>query len=550
MKNGKGEIVLMQGFTNQQLFQIAKRNYEKISLFCETLENEGFWEKPKEILNEPIIAVLDKYIQAVLMNLSTYCGYFNEEEKKFIINLPSVNAIGCSEQEEQEEICLLTAKKMMASPPILLQLCGVRDIRKSSMFTGYFFDALVNIMLSLSYLNHHHSDFSIKFIEEYYKKILVFLNEDVSQNIITPRYLFRKLSSEQFEMEKIKKRKEDKLEKLEKKTAVEAALTDEELQQLLRQGKLKINAPKIKEIQQQKKEALEREIEEARIEEIKRRMKETNNKNRLEELLQELDGLIGLNEVKEEMKSLVNLIKVRKLRESYQMPSMNMTYHMVFTGNPGTGKTTVARLVAQIYKELGLLSKGQLVETDRAGLVAGYIGQTALKVKDVVEQAIGGILFIDEAYALTSNDMSNDFGKEAIDTLVKMMEDNRNNLVVIVAGYKEEMEDFLKANTGLISRFNKFISFPDYSIKELMEILEDFSKRSGVELEEEAKRQIEAGLNAMTEESRQRYGNARGIRNTFEKIMINQANRVVEIEDLTQEQLTKITLDDVKGILE
>lgn len=551
--------VIVQVYSNQELFQIAKKNYEKMSLFCKTLEKEGFWEKPEEILKEPITVVLDKYIQALLMNLMVYCGCFNEEEKKIIINLPSANTIGCKQQEEQDECCLLIAKKMMASPPILLQLCGVRDAKKSSKFTGYFFDALINVMLSLSYYNNHHSKFAIKFIEEYYKKVLVFLNEDMVQKVITPKYLFRKLSCDYFELEKIdiidnKEKEQKKVEQeaevcLVKDRKKKAVLSDEELQSLLMQGKLKIDAPKLKELQKQKKEVLETEIEETRINEIEKKIQDVNKNNRLESLLKELEQLIGLNEVKEEMGSLINLIKVRKIREDYQMPVMNMTYHMVFTGNPGTGKTTVARLVAQIYKELGVLSKGQLVETDRAGLVAGYIGQTALKVKDIVEQSIGGILFIDEAYALSNNDMSNDFGKEAIDTLVKMMEDNRDNLVVIVAGYKKEMEMFLKANTGLVSRFNKFIEFPDYSNKELLQIMEKFAVKSGVKLEEEAIKIIEQGLGSMKEEDKRNFGNARGIRNIFEKIMKNQANRIVKLEKLTQEELMKITFHDVKGVL-
>lgn len=560
---------MQSAYTNEQLFQIAQRNYKKMNMFCETLEKEGYWEKPMEILNEPIIAVLDKYIQAILMNLSAYCGYFKKEEKKFIMRLPSTNAIGCKDQDEQDEICMLTAKKIMASPPILLQLCGIRDEERDSMFTAFFFDALLNIILSLSYFNKHHSEIAVTFIQEYYKKNNVFINHTVIEESITPSYLTNKLNAYEFERQKVKRKKKVIKEKLvnikekeneqqsaslqkpmqEQKNSSLNTLSDEELQNMLREGKLKINAPKLKELQRKKKEALERELEEARVNEIKKKIEETKRNNELEKLLDELEMLIGLKEVKNEMGSLVNLIKIRKLRESYQMPSMDMSYHMVFTGNPGTGKTTVARLVAKIYKELGLLSNGQLVETDRSGLVAGYIGQTALKVKEVVEQAIGGVLFIDEAYALSSGDMSNDFGKEAIDTLVKMMEDNRDNLIVIVAGYNKEMEEFLKANTGLISRFNKFINFPDYSNQELMEILEDFSNKSGVNLEEDAKKVIEEGLSSMKEENKINFGNARGIRNTFEKIMINQANRIVTIAELTQEELSRIKIEDVQGVL-
>jgi stage V sporulation protein K len=196
-------------------------------------------------------------------------------------------------------------------------------------------------------------------------------------------------------------------------------------------------------------------------------------------LVDELNGMVGLSEVKEEIQSLINLIKIRKLREEMDMPVMDMSYHMVFTGSPGTGKTTVARLVGKIYKELGILSDGKMIETDRSGLVAGYVGQTAMKVHDVVKEAMGGILFIDEAYSLVNPDMPNDFGTEAVDALVKLMEDNRDNLVIIVAGYTEEMKTFLKSNTGLVSRFNKFINFPDYTKEELVSILSVMAGKAG-----------------------------------------------------------------------
>ena len=266
-------------------------------------------------------------------------------------------------------------------------------------------------------------------------------------------------------------------------------------------------------------------------------------------MLEELNGLVGLENVKSEIQSLINLIKVKKMRESYDMPSMNVSYHMVFTGNPGTGKTTVARLVAKIYKELGILSKGQLVEVDRAGLVAGYVGQTAIKVQEVAEKAMGGILFIDEAYALSNKKDANDFGGEAIDTLVKIMEDHRDDLVVIVAGYKNEMEGFLKANTGLISRFNKFIDFKDYTTDELMMILDRLLHKSGLCMSTEAAEQVRVEIEKLSEEQKFLFGNGRGIRNTFESILGNQANRIVNLELPTQEQLMQIELQDVLDII-
>ena len=267
---------------------------------------------------------------------------------------------------------------------------------------------------------------------------------------------------------------------------------------------------------------------------------------RMEKLMNRLDELVGLHSVKEEVRSLVNLIRVRKMREEYHLPGMPMSYHMVFTGSPGTGKTTVARLIGEIYRELGILSKGMMIETDRAGLVAGYVGQTAIKVKEVVDRARGGILFIDEAYTLSSAAGGNDFGTEAIDMLVKLMEDYREDLVIIVAGYTQEMETFLKSNTGLISRFNKFIDFPDYGDGELVDILNGMAKRAGFSLEDEVMEAVRGYLLRLTGEQRGDFGNARGIRNLFEKMVAAQANRVVGYGQPTKEQLSSITFEDCK----
>jgi len=270
----------------------------------------------------------------------------------------------------------------------------------------------------------------------------------------------------------------------------------------------------------------------------------------LEELMAELDSLIGLDGVKHEVRSLINLIKVRAMRKEHGLKVMDMSFHMVFTGNPGTGKTTVARLVAKIYKRLGFLSKGQLIETDRSGLVAGYVGQTAGKVTEVVTSALGGILFIDEAYALARKGMDNDFGREAIDTLVKLMEDNRDDLVVIVAGYTDEMHDFLTSNPGLISRFNKYIDFPDYTDDELMAILAMNAKKQGYVVSEGANGVVRAMLEAMTVGDRLDFGNARGMRNTLEKLVQAQANRLANLTcEITKDMLCEITEEDAKTAL-
>ncbi len=283
-----------------------------------------------------------------------------------------------------------------------------------------------------------------------------------------------------------------------------------------------------------------------RLEERERAEQEEQEKQ-IKEILDELNSLVGLSDVKGEIQSLTNLIKIRKLREKMQMPVMDMSYHMVFTGNPGTGKTTVARIVGRIYKALGILSDGKMVETDRSGLVAGYVGQTAIKVHEIIEQAIGGVLFIDEAYSLVNPDVPNDFGSEAVDALVKLMEDHRDNLVIIVAGYTDEMKTFLKSNTGLISRFNKFINFPDYNRDELIDIMDVMADGAGLKIEEGAKELVLEQLGSMGQEEWEDFGNARGIRNMFEKIVTNQANRLVQIGTPTKEQLMTIVAQDVTG---
>ena len=263
---------------------------------------------------------------------------------------------------------------------------------------------------------------------------------------------------------------------------------------------------------------------------------------KLEDLLAELDTYIGLDVVKDEVRSLINMVQVYKLRREHDLPTTDMSLHMVFTGNPGTGKTMMARMMARIYRSLGILSKGQLVEVDRSGLVAGYVGQTALKTQKAIEKAMGGVLFIDEAYALNGKS-ENDFGQEAIDTVLKAMEDHGDDLVVIVAGYTDLMEKFIHSNPGLESRFNRFLFFPDYTVDEMMAI---FKMRcgKGYVLTEEAEPLVR---DYIAEESAagDSFGNARGVRNIFEHILVAQNNRLAKMEQVTREDLMALTADDV-----
>jgi Holliday junction resolvasome RuvABC ATP-dependent DNA helicase subunit len=260
--------------------------------------------------------------------------------------------------------------------------------------------------------------------------------------------------------------------------------------------------------------------------------------------MEELDQLIGLESIKSDVKELMDFVKIQKMRKDQGLKSVPVSLHLVFTGNPGTGKTTVARIIGRLYKQIGVLSKGQLVETDRSGLVAGFVGQTALKTQEKIKAAMGGVLFIDEAYALTSNEQDT-FGQESVDTILKAMEDHRDDLVVIVAGYTAPMEKFINSNPGLKSRFNKYIEFPDYTTDELEQIFYMNCEKYDYVVEEEVKHQIRSLIVLRKLQQLENFANAREIRNMFEEIITNQARRVAAMENPTQEDMMKITLEDL-----
>lgn len=267
----------------------------------------------------------------------------------------------------------------------------------------------------------------------------------------------------------------------------------------------------------------------------------------LEDLLAELDDLVGLTEVKARVHLVADMLQVQRLRAERGLPTIETSHHLVFTGNPGTGKTTVARLLAQIYRTLGVVARGHLVETDRAGLVAGFVGQTAPMVTAKFDEADEGMLFIDEAYTLARGNES-DFGREAIDQIVKLMEDRRDRVVLVVAGYPEEMETLLSTNPGLRSRFPTVIEFPDYSDDEIVLIVETIGTKQQYLLDTSAREKLRRVLRATPRTKG--FGNARVGRNLYEAAITRHASRVMRMEVQTDDVLTTLTAEDVPESVE
>lgn len=269
------------------------------------------------------------------------------------------------------------------------------------------------------------------------------------------------------------------------------------------------------------------------------------SKESVESILEELNSYVGLNKVKEEISQLIDLLQMRKKREENGLKNPQMTYHLCFMGNPGTGKTTVARIIAKLYKTLGIVKKGHLIEVSRQDLVGEYVGQTAVKTKEVIKKAYNGILFIDEAYSLSNKNSGNDYGKEAIEVLLKEMEDHRDKLVVIVAGYDNLMKDFLSSNPGLESRFNTFIHFEDYSSNELMKIIESIALKNDYIIDEECKKYLEKNFELVYSKKDDDFANARYVRNLFENAIKNQASRISKLGDnIEVEELKKLIVED------
>ncbi|MDO5293178.1 MAG: AAA family ATPase [bacterium] len=499
---------------NAYFYDVAYENYSCIKAICKTIEKEGYYKQPEELLKQTIYETLDVYIEAVLTDFCIACTRFDLENRRFIKSLFSTFHILECEEDEITEKEIISIHHIVMAPPILLQLCGLYDDEHSKEISSLFLDRMLSILLALASLNEHKDRHALFYIQEYYERLIKYVHTSQRIRRFSKRYIFNKICS-------------DTILKL------------EEMNFVINTEYRKIEHRNTETIQETTNiTKTELEVEKATL---------IDQKPQLNVSLEELNSLVGLKKVKEQITSLINLIKVRKLREKYGMPLTNLSYHMVFSGNPGTGKTTVARLVANIYRELGIVKKGTFVEKDRSGLVAGYVGQTAIKVTEVVKTALGGVLFIDEAYSLTNSKLPNDFGNEALETLVKLMEDYRDDLVVIVAGYKEEMQDFLKSNTGLISRFNTFIEFEDYSCDELLQILNTFAEKNQMKFSEEAINQMRKQFILDNVVHSRNFGNARGVRNVFERILVNQANRLVYNHMVSKEAVSTIEVEDVVG---
>lgn len=275
---------------------------------------------------------------------------------------------------------------------------------------------------------------------------------------------------------------------------------------------------------------------------------EVESEESLEDLQKQLDSMIGLDGVKQQVHSIINELKIDALRKSKGLKVSNTSKHLVFKGNPGTGKTTIARLLSKIYRELGILEKGQLVEVDRSEIVAGYVGQTALKTKEKIDEAMGGILFIDEAYTLAKGE--NDFGQEAIDTLLKAMEDHRDEFIVIVAGYDEPMESFLQSNPGLKSRFNEYIHFDDYSEEELFMIFGLLCEQNDFRMDLEAQDTLKSYLNELCNHKPDNFANGREMRNLFDKSKKAHSNRLASLNEISDKDLITFKKDDLLHAIE
>ena len=462
----------------------GREAYRMMDEACNQLVQSGNWQR---VGSSDIKLFLDMYVQALLLKMAQTTGEISGDMLTYIARVPARDILKIGQAAPQQALNIGFKNRSFAEgTPLLLRCCVAMDDKDGTATAQQFVDGVSRLLYAAADVDGDMSGNELNFITAYAGGLRTFL------------------------MTRAAGRHYDGAQEAVRRVDIPG-------------GKQGGGAAKAaEESGQPEKKTAEKE--------------ET-----LDELMAQLDSLIGLETVKHEVRSLINLIKVRAMRKEHDLKVMNMSFHMVFTGNPGTGKTMMARMMARIYRSLGILSKGQLVEVDRSGLVAGYVGQTALKTQKVIEKAMGGVLFIDEAYALNGKS-ENDFGQEAIDTILKAMEDHRDDLVVIVAGYTELMDKFIHSNPGLESRFNRFLLFEDYTPEEMFEI---FKMRcgKGYVLAPEAEPLVR---DYIAEESADpSFGNARGVRNLFEHILVAQNNRLAKLETVTREDLMTITPDDV-----
>ncbi len=476
----------------EKIYDAAYDAYNELSNFCIDYENQIV--KPQGLGNLSLAAIFDLQLQKKMIEISSdYEDALSESEMYFIEHIINHKDELVQNVEGYRKFSKGISKENFENIPQQV-VSGIADIPYC-------------VMLSLKLDSNKHDEYTTIFFKEYMTILDCFMcldkeNGDKREECI--RSIFSSL-------EEYIKSRNDQYKGLDNKSIYE----------------------KYWYLKEEKKPEQEKE-------------------KTLEDLIQELNNMIGLEGVKNNVQEMLELLKVRKERERRGMENSDMSLHMVFRGNPGTGKTTVARLLAQIYKKMGILAKGQLIEADRSKLVGAYIGQSERNTQEIIAQAMGGILFIDEAYALADGQGSNDYGREVISVLLKAMEDNSDKLIVIVAGYTDKMDKFLSSNPGLKSRFNTFIDFEDYSPEEMLSIFNYTCRKAGFIPTPTCTAAVREKIKVYCENKTERFANGRDVRNLYEKTVRNQHKRIAnmypELGEVSETELNQIIGEDLEGV--